>query len=336
LPPELIAQEGLARRDGSRLMILHRRSGRIEHRIFHEIGQYLRSGDCLVLNDTQVIPARLILRKRTGGRVEGLFLKQVQRGLWQVMLNRPGRLAEGTALVSTRENVELTVDRRLPDGTWLLRVGQANAMTLLEQIGSTPLPPYIQRNKQQDPREAVDRKRYQTVYARKVGALAAPTAGLHFTQRLLAELADQGVRRATVTLHVGTGTFRPIRTEHVEQHPIHSEWFQIDEQALATIESTRRAGGRTVAVGTTSARVLESAARSGALTSQRGWTDLFIYPPYRFRLTDALITNFHLPRSTLLAMVMAFASRELILNAYNEAIKKRYRFYSYGDAMLIL
>jgi len=318
LPRELIAQHPLPERDLSRMMVLHRASHQIEHRRFRDLPEYLEPGDLLVLNDTRVIPARLVgtsAMLRSRGRL------------------RPGELLslEGGALVC--QFLE-----RLPDGEALVAFDMPTEelLTRLEEVGRAPLPPYIKRPRDRDQDTSADKERYQTVYARRPGAVAAPTAGLHFTERLLAALEAKGVRRTTVTLHVGPGTFKPVRTERVENHEMHAEWFEFPEAAARAIEETRRAGGRVVAVGTTSTRVLEAVARAGGPSARSGWTDLFIYPGFEFRLTDALVTNFHLPRSTLLMLVAAFAGREFVLEAYEEAKRLRYRFYSYGDAMLIL
>jgi len=366
LPAERIAQRPVEPRDSSRLLVLDRARGRIEHRAFRDVGEYLSPGDCLVLNDTRVIPARFFCRRTTGGRVEGLFLHEDARG-WLVLLKPTRRLRIGQRLRCDGSDTHLMLDERRERGEWLVRPEPVVApLALLERIGQTPLPPYIRRGAAgPDPADA---ERYQTVYADRPGAVAAPTAGLHFTAGLLARLVQAGVRAARVTLHVGVGTFAPIEVEDLSQHRMHAEWSEATPAALTTIRDTRAAGGRVVAVGTTSVRVLESLPEDamerhhptgdrprpgpsgpGVFASLRepaasdrseaglsGWTDIFIYPPYRFRHVDRLITNFHLPGSTLLALAMAFASPELIRTAYQAAIERRYRFYSYGDAMLIL
>ncbi len=332
LPPELIAQQPVEPRDTSRLLVLHRHTGRIEHRRFRDIVEYLRAGDCLVLNDTSVVPARFFCRRTTGGRIEALFLHAEDAG-WHVLLKPAARLAAGERLRPEGGEVELRLVRRLERGEWLVRPEPPVApLDLLRRIGQTPLPPYIRRDAGPLP---ADSGRYQTVYAARPGAVAAPTAGLHFTPELLARLEAAGIRRATVTLHVGPGTFQPIDVDDLSEHPMHAEWYEAPQTAIQAIAAARRGGGRIVAVGTTSARVLESLPEEPA-GPQSGWTRLFIYPPYRFRRVDALVTNFHLPGSTLLALVMALAGREQILAAYGAAIRERYRFYSYGDAMLIL
>jgi len=352
LPRELIAQRPAEPRDAARLLVLDRSNGRIAHRVFRDIGDYLHPGDCLVLNDTRVIPARFFCRRQSGGKIEGLFLHK-QRATWRVLLKPSVRLKLGERLRCEADETEFVLCERHERGEWSLRPEPpVPPLDLLRRIGQTPLPPYIQRDPGPD---ASDAERYQTVYARRAGAVAAPTAGLHFTPELLDRLRETGVRRADVTLHVGVGTFAPIEVQDLCQHQMHAEWFELSQRAVAAIEATRTAGGRIMAVGTTSARVLESleldkpprptadkaggageAAGEQEATHASGWTDLFIYPPYRFRNVDGLLTNFHLPGTTLLALVTAFATPEQIRTAYTEAIERRYRFYSYGDAMLIL
>ncbi len=332
LPPELIAQHAVEPRDASRLLVLHRDSGRIEHRTFRDVSEYLNADDCLVLNNTRVIPARFFCRRATGGRVEGLYLHQ-RDGAWCVMLKPGGRLKVGERLACDGADVQLRLEAKLERGEWLVRPEpDTSPLDLLSQVGQTPLPPYIQRGAEP---EAGDVTRYQTVYAQEPGAVAAPTAGLHFTPGLLNRIATNGVRRTEVTLHVGAGTFVPVEAEDLAGHRMHAEWFEVSEDAAAALDATRRADGRLIAVGTTAARVLESMGASDFAATQC-WTDIFLYPPYVFRNVDVLITNFHLPGSTLLALVMAFASCEQIRTAYAAAVAERYRFYSYGDAMLIL
>jgi len=344
LPSELIAQRPVEPRDASRLLVLDRASGRITHCAFRDIGTYLTARDCLVLNDTRVIPARFFCRRVSGGRIEGLFL-HVAADAWRVMLKPAARLRVGEALLSPDSDVRLVIMARLERGEWLGRPDPAvDPLAWLAQVGQTPLPPYIHRGASgRGAPDAADAERYQTVYAARPGAVAAPTAGLHFTPGLLAELARRGVQRASVTLHVGAGTFVPIEAEDLAQHRMHAEWYEVTPSALTTLRGARAGGQCLVAVGTTAARVLESlpdgvldGAGIDAGCARSAWTDIFIYPPYRFRHVDHLITNFHLPGSTLLALVMAFASPELIRAAYAAAIAERYRFYSYGDAMLIL
>jgi S-adenosylmethionine:tRNA ribosyltransferase-isomerase len=342
LPREWIAQHPSQRRDESRLLVLERDTGQVCHRRFRQVGEFLRPGDLLVLNDTKVIPARLVGRRETGGWVELLLL-----GHWtpesdevtcRTLAKCRGRLREGESLEIEDGALACTLARKLDGGEVELRFhcGQEALWQVLRRVGRAPLPPYIKRPRREDPDRRRDRERYQTVYAQREGAVAAPTAGLHFTEELLQRLEDQGIGRTTVTLHVGMGTFKPIKTETVDAHEMHSEYYEVSEAAIAAIESARRAGGRIVPVGTTSTRVLEALARGPGLRAASGWTDLYIKPGFTFELTDALITNFHLPRSTLLVLVSAFAGRERILAAYEEAKREGYRFYSYGDAMLIL
>ncbi|RMF27990.1 MAG: tRNA preQ1(34) S-adenosylmethionine ribosyltransferase-isomerase QueA [Chloroflexi bacterium] len=349
LPPELIAQKPVEPRDASRLMVLNRADGSITHRIFREIGAYLRPGDLLVLNESRVIPARLFARKvPTGGRVEMLLLNpEGGNGRWRVLVKgrrvRPGTrlaLTAGPEPESPTIDVEATVVAEGERGERVV-VFSRPVETFLEQVGVIPLPPYIHE-------PLADPERYQTVYARRPGSVAAPTAGLHFTPELLLALREQGVRFAYVTLHIGLDTFRPVSTERVENHKMHSEWCQLSPETASRINRAKLEGRRVVAVGTTAVRVLETAAQRALAQCQgeacawqtvvafEGTTDLFITPGYRFRVVDALITNFHLPRSTLLMLVAAFAGLDLIRRAYAEAIARRYRFYSFGDAMLIL
>lgn len=335
LPKELIAQYPLPQRDHSKLMVLNRADRSIEHTVFYKIGEYLREGDVLVINDTRVIPARLIGRKaRTGGKVEMLLLKERKPRIWDVLIKPVKKLYRG-AIIEFGENGELKAKflGRSPDGVFTVSLRyKGDLREIIERIGKPPLPPYIKREP-----EELDRERYQCVYAEKNGSVAAPTAGLHFTRELLQKLQEQGVKIARITLHVGLGTFQPVKTEIVEKHRMHSERYEVTEEAARIINEAREKGGRVVAVGTTSVRTLETVAdENGVIHPGSGETDLFIYPGYKFKVVDALITNFHLPRSTLLMLVCAFAGREFVLRAYEEAVKMRYRFYSYGDAMLIL
>ena len=342
LPAELIAQAPAETRSASRLLVLDRSSGRLTDSQFAYLGDFLRPGDCLVLNDTKVLPARFFLCRQTGAALEALFLaeRNGQQGVWEVMLKGARKVKPGERLhIKDRhgqDSCAAALVEKKTEGVCLLKVeAQGSAETVLEKVGFPPLPPYIWRDG--DPIQAEqDQQRYQTVYARRPGAVAAPTAGLHFTEPLLNQLRDSGIRFASVTLHVGTGTFRPVTAEELEQHEIHSEWFQLDQANAETINAARAAGGRVVAVGTTGTRVLETAATEGRVKPAEGDTKLFITPGYRFHIVDAMITNFHLPRSTLLALVAAFAGLQEILAAYHHAIEQRYRFYSYGDAMLIL
>ncbi|MGD9140349.1 MAG: tRNA preQ1(34) S-adenosylmethionine ribosyltransferase-isomerase QueA [bacterium] len=338
LPEGYIAYHPSARREESRLLVLDRATGGISHRVFHEVTGYLGEGDLLVVNDTRVIKARLDARKRgTGGKVELLFLRETEDGLWQALVSPSRRVHEGTELdFETGESAEVV--RRLTGSMRLVRVNVPDMRAFLRERGEVPLPPYIKRAPVPQ-----DEERYQTVYAREEGSVAAPTAGLHFTPALIAELEAGGVKVAGITLHVGMGTFIPVKTETPGEHALEPEYFEVGAQTAAAISAARREGRRIFAVGTTSVRVLETLADRfapgergvAALEAASGWTYKFIYPPYEFRLVNALITNFHLPRSTLLMLVCAFAGREFVLNAYEEAIREKYRFYSYGDAMLI-
>ncbi|MCA8938177.1 MAG: tRNA preQ1(34) S-adenosylmethionine ribosyltransferase-isomerase QueA, partial [Planctomycetes bacterium] len=337
LPPELIAQTPALRRDDSRLMLLDREAGTISHYHFRDLPRLLRAGDCLVLNDTKVRACRLYAtRASSGGRVEVFLLDQVGEGRFTALTKAGGKLLEQERL-TLDENCELTLIERQEDGVWLLdaRGAQSQALSFdeLEAYGRMPLPPYIQRAKGEEPDEfaAQDRERYQTVYAAEAGAVAAPTAGLHFTPELLNRLSAQGVSNTRLTLHVGVGTFRPVSAERVEDHPMHAERFELSAKSAKQINDAKLAGGRVIAVGSTSTRTLESVANSdGQLKAKSGSTDLMILPGYRFRVLDGMITNFHLPRSTLLALVMAFAGEDLTRRAYAEAVQERYRFFSYG------
>ena len=330
LPQELIAQTPLEQRDASRLMCLDKTTGEIRHRIFRELPDLLREGDCLVMNDSRVIPARLFGARPTGGSVEVVLLRDLGGGEWEC-LTRPGRKTPpGTEITFGGGELTAVVTRAEADGNKVLRFRYEGIfLEILEKLGQMPLPPYI-KEKLEDP------ERYQTVYARDPGSAAAPTAGLHFTRELLEEIENRGVKTCRVTLHVGLGTFRPVKEENIEDHPMHSEFCIVPEETAETVNRTHAEGGRVIAVGTTSCRTLESFAGSdGILRAGSGWTDIFIYPGYRFRTVDALITNFHLPESTLIMLVSALAGRENILNAYRRAVELRYRFFSFGDAMFI-
>lgn len=334
LPPELIAQEPLPGRAEARMMVLDRATGDITHERFRDLPRHLRPGDCLVLNDTRVIPARLIGRREGGGRAEALLLREVEAGMWEALVRPGARLRSGARITFGEGELAATIVGTAPGGLRTLRLEhQGDLDGLLDRLGQTPLPPYIKRP---EPR-AEDRERYQTVYARRPGAAAAPTAGLHFDEAALDAVSQAGAARAFITLHVGLGTFQPVTARNVEAHRMHAEWHEISAETAQAINAARDAGGRVLAVGTTCVRALESrAAEDGAVAPGAGMTDLFIYPGYRFRVVDALLTNFHLPRSTLLMMVAAFAGREEVLAAYRAAIAARYRFYSYGDCMLIV
>lgn len=332
LPQELIAQTPPAERDASRLMVLDAGTGAIEHRLFRDITEYLRPGDVLVVNDTRVYPARLTgVKEQGGGKAEALLVREHGGGLFTALMK--GRLKAG-ARVTFAEGLSAVVEKDLGGGMKRIRFADAPGLAdALERVGRMPLPPYIDQSARE---EAEDRERYQTVYARAKGAVAAPTAGLHFTPELLARIKDMGVEVASVTLHVGIGTFMPVRVDTVEEHRMHSEEYEVTPDAADAVNRAKADGGRVVAVGTTSARTLESATDdAGRLMPGASATEIFIYPGYRFRSVDALITNFHLPRSTLLMLVSAFAGRQRTLAAYREAVREGYRFYSYGDAMFI-
>jgi len=331
LPQELIAQEPLEKRNSSRLLVLDRNNGAIEHRIFTELNEYLKKGDCLVLNDTRVIPARLLgEREDTGGKIEFVLLRQIEADLWEVIL-KPGKRAKpGSRFVFGNGELRAQVIEVIEGGNRIVRFEYDGIFQeVLDRVGIIPLPPYITK-------DLNDSERYQTVYSKYRGSAAAPTAGLHFTIDMLEELRQQGIELAYLTLHVGLGTFRPVKAENVEEHVMHSEYYILNETAAQTINKARKDGGRIIAVGTTSCRVLETVSgANGEVKPSQGWTDIFIYPGYRFKIVDALITNFHLPESTLIMLVSAFAGKDNIMKAYNSAVEQKYRFFSFGDAMLI-
>ena len=330
LPEELIAQTPLERRDASRLLTLDKTTGEVGHHHFYDLPRYLRPGDCLVMNDSRVLPARLIGHRPTGGVCEVLLLVDKGEGLWECLV-RPGRkLKPGAQVIFGDGQLTATIEAEIEDGKRLVRFHyQGIFLEILEQLGKMPLPPYIKT-------ELQDQERYQTVYSKVVGSAAAPTAGLHFTPELLAQIRDMGVKECYVTLHVGLGTFRPVKVEDIQDHEMHSEFCQISQETADIINETKKNGGRVICVGTTSCRTIESfAAEDGTMTARSGWTNIFIYPGYRFKVLDALITNFHLPQSTLIMLVSALAGREHVLAAYEEAVKEKYRFFSFGDAMLI-
>lgn len=338
LPHERIAQQPLPDRSAARLLVVHRRTQTLEHRSVRDLPAFLTAGDALVLNDTRVIPARLVgYRTLTRGYWEGLYLESGAHGVWKILSKTRGKIQPGEAVTlqdrQQRNVCRLTLLERLGQGVWAVRPDSSEeTFALLDRVGRVPLPPYIRDGEMAD----ADRQTYQTVYADKPGAVAAPTAGLHFTPPLLEQLEAAGIELARVTLHVGLGTFRPISVERLDEHPMHAEWACLDAATAARLTAIRAAGGRIVAVGTTVVRTLETAAADDQLQAWQGETDLFIRPPYRFRAVDALLTNFHLPKSTLLILVRTFGGDELIRRAYDEAIREGYRFYSYGDAMLIL
>ncbi len=342
LPRELIAQCPAEVRSGSRLLLMERATGSLTDRRFSDITAYVGPGDCLVLNNTKVLAARFFARRKTGAKLEGLFLNETETGKWEVMLKNAGKVREGENIIlCARDSAcwgQAKVVRSIGNGRWLLEVDNGkNADDVLEEIGFAPLPPYIKRKGGDAALAESDLERYQTVYAQAAGAVAAPTAGLHFTNELLGRLTKAGVKLAYVTLHVGIGTFKPVTVENLTEHRMHSERFSLSEADAETINSTVAAGRRIVAVGTTSVRTLETVAKEGrSVKAGQGATELFIQPGYEFRIVDAMVTNFHLPKSTLLAMVAAFAGLEKVLAAYRHAIEQRYRFYSYGDAMMIV
>jgi len=334
LPAELIAQEPLGDRAASRLLHYRRADRSIAHRFFREIPSLLRTGDLLVFNDTKVLPARLILRKESGGLVEGLFLHESAPGLWRVMLKNVGRAAALHFVAAPQ--VRLQVLENHGGGEYSVKVEPAQRVDeFLVQVGRMPLPPYIRRGKESDPRDEADREHYQTVYARQAGAVAAPTAGLHFTPGLLHELEERGVNKTFVTLHVGMGTFKPVTSQTLEGHEMHEERYSISPEAAAALNRAKLQGRRIVAVGTTEARALESQTAGKSFEPGSSQTRIFIYPPYQWKHVGAMITNFHLPRSTLIAMVEALVGLEEQRRIYREAIEQRYRFFSYGDAMLV-
>lgn len=330
LPEELIAQTPLERRDTSRLLTLDKVTGETGHYHFYDLPQFLKPGDCLVLNNSRVLPARLIGHRPTGGVCEVLLLSDKGDNVWECLV-RPGRkLRTGTQVIFGNGELTATIEAEESDGNRLVRFHyQGIFLEILEHLGKMPLPPYIKA-------ELQDNERYQTVYSKVMGSAAAPTAGLHFTPELLQTIQDMGVSICYVTLHVGLGTFRPVKAEDIQDHEMHSEFCQISQETADTINRTRANGGRVICVGTTSCRTVESfAEEDGTMRARSGWTNIFIYPGYRFKVLDALITNFHLPQSTLIMLVSALAGREHVLAAYEEAVKERYRFFSFGDAMFI-
>lgn len=331
LPEELIAQTPLEKRDTSRLMHLDKNTGEIEHLHFYDLPKFLKKGDCLVLNDSRVLPARLIGERPTGGAIELLLLKDLGGDRWEC-LSRPGRKTRpGQEIVFGNGELKAVIEDVVEDGNRIVKFMYSGIfLEILEHLGQMPLPPYI-KEKLENP------ERYQTVYSKELGSAAAPTAGLHFTESLLDEIRSMGVNIAFVTLHVGLGTFRPVKEENIEDHPMHSEFCIISKETAEIVNSTKQSGGRVICVGTTSCRTVESFCdENGHLKETSGWTDIFIYPGYKFKCLDGLITNFHLPESTLIMLVSALAGRETILNAYKCAVDNRYRFFSFGDAMIII
>lgn len=333
LPEELIAQTPLEQRTESRLMVLNKESGIIEHDIFKNIKEYLQPGDCLVLNDTKVLPARLFgMKEDTGAKIEVLLLKQIEGDEWETLIKPAKRVKEGTKIVFGDGILTAVCAGEADHGGRRLKFSYEGIFyEVLEQLGEMPLPPYIKE-------QLEDKDRYQTVFARERGSAAAPTAGLHFTEELLEELKKMDIHIAFITLHVGLGTFRPVSVDSIEEHDMHSEFFQVTEGTALLLNSVREQGGRIITVGTTSTRTLETiaAANDGKFVAENGWTNIFIYPGYEFKAIDGMITNFHLPKSTLIMLVSALAGRDHVLNAYKTAVEERYRFFSFGDAMLIL
>ena len=331
LPPELIAQTPLSDRASSKLMKLDKTNGNIEHGVFSDIINELNPGDCLVLNNTRVLPARLYgVREETGGKIEFLLLNRKEGNKWEVIV-KPGRRAKpGTSFVFGEGKLRATVLETVNDGNRIVEFYYGGIWeNVLDELGEMPLPPYITEHLE-------DRERYQTVYSKHNGSAAAPTAGLHFTDELLKKIEEKGVKLAYVTLHVGLGTFRPVKVDDVQNHKMHSEFYIINEETADIINETKKNGGRIISVGTTSTRTLETVAdENGILSASTGWTDIFIYPPYKFKCVDCLITNFHLPESTLLMLVSSFTTKDIILNAYKTAVEEKYRFFSFGDAMFI-
>ena len=331
LPEELIAQTPLTKRDSSRLCVLDKETGLISHKHFYDILDYLRPGDCLVMNDSRVLPARLLGHRPTGGAVEVLLLRDLGDKKWECLC-KPGRKMQvGCGVIFGNGELTATVTAVKEDGNRIVEFHYDGIfLEVLERLGKMPLPPYIKE-------ELQDQERYQTVYSREVGSAAAPTAGLHFTEELLERAGEKGIKTAFITLHVGLGTFRPVKAEEISEHHMHSELCMISRETAEMINSTKKNGGKVICVGTTSCRTLESLVQEdGSFCEASKWTDIFIFPGYRFKAMDGLITNFHLPESTLVMLVSAFAGRENVLNAYHEAVKERYRFFSFGDAMLIL
>lgn len=331
LPEELIAQDPLEDRSSSRLLVLDKETGKVEHHVFREIIDYLQEGDCLVINDTKVIPARLIGSKiGTDAKIEVLLLKRKENDVWETLV-KPGKKAKVGTRISFGDGLLVgEVVDIVEEGNRLIHFEYEGIFEeILDQLGQMPLPPYITH-------QLEDKNRYQTVYAKHSGSAAAPTAGLHFTSELLKEIEEKGVQIARVTLHVGLGTFRPVKVDNILEHHMHSEFYQIDEEAAEKINRAKESGHRVICVGTTSCRTIESAAdKNGKLHATNGWTEIFIYPGYEFKVLDCLITNFHLPESTLVMLVSALAGREQVLSAYEEAVKEKYRFFSFGDAMFI-
>jgi len=333
IPEQLIAQYPASKRDESKLMVLHRNKCTIDHRLFSDVKEYFQKGDCLVVNETKVFPARVMATKeKTEAKVEIFLLRELEASLWEVLVKPARKVRVGNRLHLTDDLYCDVIDNTVSGGRVVRFNYNGNFFSIVEELGRSPLPPYIRREP-----EPLDKERYQTVYAKVRGAVAAPTAGLHFTLELLAEIASLGVKVVPIVLHVGLGSFRPVQVEDLSRHKMDSEFYEIYEHSAKVINQTKTKGGKILAVGTTTVRTLETAVTSDhSVKAENGWTDKFIYPPYEFKIVDAVLTNFHLPGSTLLMLVSAFAGRDFIFKAYRKAIRDKYRFYSYGDAMLIL
>lgn len=331
LPEELIAQHPKEKRDESRLMVVDKKDGEIKHKVFKDIIDYINPGDCLILNNTRVLPARLIGEKEnTGGKMEFLLLKRLESNLWETLV-KPGKRAKvGSRFVFGGGELKAEVKEIGEEGSRIVKFEYEGIFEeVLDRLGQMPLPPYITE-------QLEDRERYQTVYSKEVGSAAAPTAGLHFTEELMNKLKEKGVNICFVTLHVGLGTFRPVKVEDIEEHHMHSEYYTMSKETADIINETKKKGGKIIAVGTTSCRTLETIGdNSGKVSEESGWTDIFMYPGYKFKVVDTIITNFHLPQSTLLMLVSAFSSKDIIMKAYDIAVKEKYRFFSFGDAMII-
>ncbi|MGQ3686157.1 MAG: tRNA preQ1(34) S-adenosylmethionine ribosyltransferase-isomerase QueA [Candidatus Loosdrechtia sp.] len=337
LPRELIAQQPLKNREDARMLILNRSAGRIEHRKFYEMPDYLFPGDLLILNNTRVTPARVVGNKSSGAFVEILFIEELEGNRWKVLMKSNAKLRKMDEIGIYNNTIFARLTEKLQDGSWHIEFQQKNNIReLLGRIGEMPLPPYIKRSKSKNQLCPLDKERYQTVFAQKEGAIAAPTAGLHFSQEILESIKKQGVEVEFITLHIGPGTFLPIKAENVLDHFMHKEYYECSEEVFRKIKKTRERNNRIIATGSTSCRTLETIALNDKAPKLSGWTNLFIHPPYNFKYTDVLLTNFHLPRTTLLLLVSAFAGRDAILHAYETAKNEGYRFFSYGDCMMII
>ncbi len=337
LPKDLIAQQPLENRDDARLLILYRNTGKIEHRKFYEITDYLSDGDLLVLNNTKVIPARIRGNKTSGASIELLFIEELEENQWKVLIKSRAKLREKEEIRIDSKIISVNLLGRSEDGAWCVEFNKdVDIKRIMNKIGEMPLPPYIKRKKDSNALYSLDQERYQTVFAKKAGAIAAPTAGLHFSQNILKNIKTLGTEIEFITLHVGLGTFLPIKTEDIRNHQMHKEYYECSEEVVKKIKKTKEKNNRVIATGSTACRVLETVAVNGKAPQLSGWTSLFIHPPYHFQYVDILLTNFHLPKTTLLLLVSAFAGRENIMNAYEIAKSKGYRFFSYGDCMMII